>query len=152
MARTRAQAHAEEEDKSTTSPHAREERSKKENTKPNEKTSLDVKRQSVGTTFKKRSAPTDGEASAKKKVKPEPKSKHQSTPKEDSEPTGASVGDSKLDKFIEEYGYIPLSDLGLADPEKATDETVLAHILNALLSSGRIGRDIAHKTLQRLID
>jgi hypothetical protein len=57
-----------------------------------------------------------------------------------------------LDAFIQKNGFMPLSGLGLKDPESPTAETVLAHIFNALLSSGRIGHSIAHKTLQCLID
>lgn len=57
----------------------------------------------------------------------------------------------RLDKLLAEHGSVPLADLGLENSEKATGETIVAHLFNALLSSARIGHDIAHKTLQCLI-
>lgn len=152
MARTRAQAQAEGQGKST-STHREEPKAKAKNSKTKkEKGSTE---QHSDTVPRKRSPPKDTEASKAKETQPEPDTKRQKTssPKsKSSEPAISKDNKSKLDKLIDQYGHIPLADLGLKDPEKATSETVFAHIFNALLSSGRIGHDIAHKTLQCLIN
>jgi hypothetical protein len=50
------------------------------------------------------------------------------------------------------YAVLPLSDVGLTDPESPTAETMLAHLYNAILSSTRISHRIAHKTLKFLVE
>ncbi|KAI1492253.1 hypothetical protein F5X96DRAFT_627466 [Biscogniauxia mediterranea] len=58
---------------------------------------------------------------------------------------------SKIAQLISKYGDLPLSDTALSDPDKATPDTVLALLLNALLSSTRISHALAAKTIAALI-
>lgn len=82
--------------------------------------------------------------------KTEPSSSHEPSRQgqEDKPYTGSNV---KLRNLIEKFGAFPLSDVGLASPQEPTSETILAHLLNALLSSGRISHKIAAKTLRCLV-
>ncbi|GFF59326.1 hypothetical protein IFM51744_09880 [Aspergillus udagawae] len=56
----------------------------------------------------------------------------------------------KIDKLIAEYGDLPLTDIGIPSPNKPTPETILSHILNALLSSAHISHHIARSALLSL--
>jgi hypothetical protein len=60
---------------------------------------------------------------------------------------------TKLDALISKYGTTPLSDLEDSDETASgvSSKAVMAHILNAMLSSGRISHEIAHKTLNRVL-
>ncbi|KAI0593294.1 hypothetical protein F4775DRAFT_578485 [Biscogniauxia sp. FL1348] len=57
----------------------------------------------------------------------------------------------KIAQLISKYGALPLSDTALSDPDKATPDTVLALLLNALLSSTRISHALAAKTITVLV-
>ncbi|RHZ55344.1 hypothetical protein CDV55_102216 [Aspergillus turcosus] len=57
----------------------------------------------------------------------------------------------KVDKLIAEYGDLPLTDVGIPSPNKPTPDTILSHILNALLSSARISHHIARSALLNLM-
>ncbi|KAI1640875.1 hypothetical protein F4809DRAFT_589056 [Biscogniauxia mediterranea] len=58
---------------------------------------------------------------------------------------------SKIAQLISKYGDLPLSDTALSEPDKPTPDTVLALLLNALLSSTRISHALAAKTIAVLI-
>ncbi|GFF60103.1 hypothetical protein IFM46972_11540 [Aspergillus udagawae] len=57
----------------------------------------------------------------------------------------------KIDKLIAEYGDLPLTDIGIPSPNKPTPETILSHILNALLSSAHISHHLARSALLSLM-
>lgn len=58
--------------------------------------------------------------------------------------------DSTVHRILEEYGEPPLKGL---DPEKLpASQVVMAHILNALLSSTRISHELARSALEVLLD
>lgn len=66
--------------------------------------------------------------------------------------TGVS-GDSlktRLDSIMAKYGDVPLKDFG--DKKWSASETVMAHILNGLLSSTRISHSIATRTPECLLN
>ncbi|KAF2247433.1 hypothetical protein BU26DRAFT_347982 [Trematosphaeria pertusa] len=153
MARTRAQAQAEKEGEPTSKPATKDPKPTAKKSKdggaPAKGKALQTKDGTSTKAPKKRSTSKDEKAKRpahKKQKTASPASKNSDRPAA-SKPAG-----SKIDNLIGEFGSVPLSDLGLKDAEKPTAETVLAHIYNALLSSGRIGHNIAHKTLQCLID
>ncbi|OTA99465.1 hypothetical protein M426DRAFT_67789 [Hypoxylon sp. CI-4A] len=54
-------------------------------------------------------------------------------------------------KLISAYGELPLSGIELSNPKKSTPDTVLALILNAMLSSSRISHMLASKTVDLVI-
>jgi hypothetical protein len=60
--------------------------------------------------------------------------------------------DEKLKKLIDEYGAFPLDDTALKDPRKPTPETMLAHLINAILTSTRISHQTAGRTLSTVIE
>ncbi|KIY03335.1 uncharacterized protein Z520_00026 [Fonsecaea multimorphosa CBS 102226] len=57
----------------------------------------------------------------------------------------------KIDKLLQHFGSLPLSDTDLEQPNKATPETILALLLNAILSSTRVSHSIAAKTTALVI-
>jgi hypothetical protein len=57
----------------------------------------------------------------------------------------------KIDKLLAEYGCLPLTDVGIPSPSKPTPQTILSHILNALLSSAHISHHIARRALLNLM-
>ncbi|KAI0837998.1 hypothetical protein F5Y06DRAFT_304077 [Hypoxylon sp. FL0890] len=57
----------------------------------------------------------------------------------------------KIQQLISQYGELPLSQTDLSDPDKPTSDTVLALVLNAMLSSTRISHAIAAKTVALVI-
>ncbi|KAF7184231.1 hypothetical protein CNMCM7691_004917 [Aspergillus felis] len=57
----------------------------------------------------------------------------------------------KIDKLMAEYGDLPLTDVGIPSPNKPTPDTILSHILNALLSSAHISHHIARSALLNLM-
>ncbi|KIV79953.1 hypothetical protein PV11_07492 [Exophiala sideris] len=57
----------------------------------------------------------------------------------------------KLERLIEKYGAIPLSDTALEDPQSPKSETILALLLNALFSSARTSHELAAKTIATAI-
>ncbi|KAL9113694.1 MAG: hypothetical protein Q9227_002139 [Pyrenula ochraceoflavens] len=93
-----------------------------------------------------------------KRKAPEPdlqsSKRNRKTPLDHKDPTiknDDTSSNSRIKKLVSAYGTLPLSDVGLDDPAKATPETVLAHIFNALLSSARISHNAAAKTVRCLI-
>ncbi|KIW98561.1 uncharacterized protein Z519_00222 [Cladophialophora bantiana CBS 173.52] len=70
---------------------------------------------------------------------------------EDEATTNQSITHAKFDALISKYGKLPLSDIDLSSPNQPTPGTILAHILNALLSSARISHNIAKQALRNLI-
>ena len=68
-------------------------------------------------------------------------------------PSGLPKLDNKtLDNPLRTHGTMPLSFLNLEAPQEPNPETILAHLLYALLSSARISHDIAATTLKCLIE
>ena len=63
-----------------------------------------------------------------------------------------SVDREKLNELLRNYGKFPLSDYGLAEPRTATAETILAHLLNAMLTSARISHNLAARSVTTLIE
>ncbi|KAH8800496.1 hypothetical protein F5884DRAFT_863211 [Xylogone sp. PMI_703] len=59
---------------------------------------------------------------------------------------------AKIENLIAKYGDLPIPNTNLPTPKKPTSETILAHILNALLSSARISHTIAKRALQVLME
>ncbi|OAP63478.1 hypothetical protein AYL99_02705 [Fonsecaea erecta] len=57
----------------------------------------------------------------------------------------------KIEKLLQHFGALPLSNTDLDHPDKATPETVLALLLNAILSSTRVSHSIAAKTTALVI-
>ncbi|OTB12781.1 hypothetical protein K445DRAFT_32945, partial [Daldinia sp. EC12] len=64
---------------------------------------------------------------------------------------GASLSNPKIRQLISQYGELPLSQTDLSDLDKATPDTVLALLLNAMLSSSRISHALAAKTVDLVI-
>ncbi|RYO91206.1 hypothetical protein DL764_008312 [Monosporascus ibericus] len=65
--------------------------------------------------------------------------------------SASKVPQSKLRQLIAKYGGLPLSATELAEPGKPTPDTVLALLLNAMLSSTRISHALAAKTVATVI-
>ncbi|RYP66948.1 hypothetical protein DL771_007522 [Monosporascus sp. 5C6A] len=63
----------------------------------------------------------------------------------------AKIPQSKVRQLIAKYGELPLSDTELAEPGKSTPDTILALLLNAMLSSTRISHALAAKTVATVI-
>ena len=61
------------------------------------------------------------------------------------------VSDPKLKRILDGYGTFPLEDAGLAEPEKPTAETMLAHLLHAQLVAARISHQIAARTFHEIM-
>ncbi|OQV08403.1 hypothetical protein CLAIMM_12683 [Cladophialophora immunda] len=57
----------------------------------------------------------------------------------------------KIEKLLQHFGGLPLSDTDLEHPDKATPDTILALLLNAILSSTRVSHRIAAKTTALVI-
>jgi len=57
----------------------------------------------------------------------------------------------KIAKLLQQYGELPLHSTGLENPSKATPATLLALLLNAILSSTRISHGIAARTVEQVI-
>lgn len=84
-----------------------------------------------------------------KHTKTEPPSKAQ----KQAEPVqSADVDKDKLDSLLESYGELPLFNYGLTEPETATPSNLLAHLLNAMLTSARISNGLAAKSVRCLIE
>ncbi|KAL7624405.1 hypothetical protein AAE478_005969 [Parahypoxylon ruwenzoriense] len=66
--------------------------------------------------------------------------------------TGLTEPNLKIRRLISRYGELPLSDTDLADPDKPTPDTVLALVLNSMLSSTRISHALAARTVKSLIE
>lgn len=66
--------------------------------------------------------------------------------------SGAETDDPKIKKLLEDYGAFPLQDTKLKEPTKPTPETMLAHLLNAMLTSTRISHQLAAKTVRTVIE
>ncbi|KAI0138189.1 hypothetical protein F4776DRAFT_621018 [Hypoxylon sp. NC0597] len=70
----------------------------------------------------------------------------------DTSNSGTKQSNPKIEQLISKYGELPLSQTDLSDPDKPTPETVLALVLNAILSSTRISHAIAAKTVALVIE
>ncbi|KAL9049811.1 MAG: hypothetical protein Q9162_007019 [Coniocarpon cinnabarinum] len=66
--------------------------------------------------------------------------------------TRGELNQQKLEKLLQEHGSLPLSGFGLDKPGEPTAPTVLAHLLNAMLTSARISHALATKTVKCLIE
>ncbi|OTA61488.1 hypothetical protein K449DRAFT_370672 [Hypoxylon sp. EC38] len=66
--------------------------------------------------------------------------------------SGEKQSNPKIQQLILKYGELPLSQTELSDPDKPAPETVLALVLNAILSSTRISHAIAAKTVALVIE
>ncbi|KAI1472375.1 uncharacterized protein F4812DRAFT_11197 [Daldinia caldariorum] len=64
---------------------------------------------------------------------------------------GESLSNPKIRQLISQYGELPLSQTDLSDPDKPTPDTILALLLNAMLSSTRISHSLAAKTVDLVI-
>lgn len=96
------------------------------------------------TGFKRKTAPNI--SADERASKPEP-----ATKKAKPADSGGSIPNNKIKKLIDTYGAVPLSGYGLLDPEAPTAETVLAHLLNAMLTSARISHELAEKSVKCLV-
>lgn len=93
---------------------------------------------------KKTRKETDSSAPAKPEEGPEKKVQQKS-------PAKKSGQNAKINSLIEKYGSIPLSKTELADPSSPHAETILALVLNAMLSSARISHELAARTVDGVI-
>lgn len=59
---------------------------------------------------------------------------------------------SRIHKIIDEFGRLPLEDIGVSDPLQACPETILAMVIDAMLKSTRISHILAQKAVKNLID
>lgn len=107
-----------------------------------------LKRKQPSQEDKKLQEDTSGESTSEE-VPQEPPAKAK---KQDGNSQPAGLDQGKLDKLLKVHGKIPLSDSGLSEPQKSTAATVLAHILNAMLTSARISHVLAAKSVRRLIE
>ncbi|KAI1803749.1 hypothetical protein F4811DRAFT_571725 [Daldinia bambusicola] len=62
-----------------------------------------------------------------------------------------SLSNPKIRQLISQYGELPLIQTDLSDPDKPTPDTVLALLLNAMLSSSRISHALAARTVDLVI-
>ncbi|KAH0831553.1 hypothetical protein FOPE_00535 [Fonsecaea pedrosoi] len=75
-----------------------------------------------------------------------------STPRSKGRPKKISSPHSqKIERLLQHFNALPLSDTNLEQPAKATPDTVLALLLNAILSSTRVSHNIAAKTTALVI-
>ncbi|RYP93125.1 hypothetical protein DL770_000782 [Monosporascus sp. CRB-9-2] len=65
--------------------------------------------------------------------------------------SASKVPQAKVRRLIAKYGELPLSDTELAEPGKPTPDTILALLLNAMLSSTRISHALVAKTVATVI-
>ncbi|KAI9656722.1 MAG: hypothetical protein M1821_003361 [Bathelium mastoideum] len=84
-----------------------------------------------------------------KKTKPRssPAHKNETAPKSEAKSTGSN----KIDNILRSHPDSAPTFNALKDPQKPTPETVLAHLLNALISSARISHTIAAGTLEKVL-
>ncbi|EXJ74246.1 uncharacterized protein A1O5_02542 [Cladophialophora psammophila CBS 110553] len=82
------------------------------------------------------------------KKKSTPKSKTDQKAKEEKKGQGhaGSIHGKKVENLLEHFGSLPLSDTGLEELDSATPETILALLMNAILSATRVSHSIAAKT------
>lgn len=141
MARTRAQSRGEAQS-----------RKRKAKGLENEEPHPEGAKRKKSTALKESPVPRKGPVGKRKAEKEEAKPTDVERPKHKvtTSPPPSSII-TKIDNLIAKYGNLPLSDVGLPSPNTPTPETILAHLLNALLSSARISHAIAKRTLQGLI-
>ena len=58
---------------------------------------------------------------------------------------------AKIEQVMSSYGNLPLHDSDLSEPDKPTAETILAHVMEALVKATRISHNIADDTVRCLI-
>ena len=115
-----------------------------------------VREKDEGHPPQKRSAKPAGKKGAVKEEKsPKRRRKSHGSPAEEEkriESQHSKGGDLKAiaNNVLEKYGETPLKDL--VDNSWPESQVVMAHILNAMLSSARISHDIARSTLKALLD
>ncbi|KAL9622520.1 MAG: hypothetical protein Q9160_003196 [Pyrenula sp. 1 TL-2023] len=103
---------------------------------------------------KKRSHSKTQEAATPKNQtskKPKTESKPESSPRKTDTNAKSYAPNPKIRKLLSSYGSTPLSSTTLSDPSDPSASTLLAHLLNALLSSARISYDLAAKTVATVI-
>ncbi|KAI0172621.1 hypothetical protein GGR52DRAFT_572447 [Hypoxylon sp. FL1284] len=88
---------------------------------------------------------------SKKQQRTDPASTSASGQDGGDENKASDAGMSKIHQLISQHGRLPLSDTDLSDPESPKPETVLAMLLNAMLSSSRISHVLAAKTIALVI-
>lgn len=94
-----------------------------------------------------------------KPVKPAP-SKTQTVKKEkgktkasgDETASSKKIDTDKIRQLIAEHGSLPFHNTKLAEPDKPTASTILAHVIDALLKSTRISHNIANETMKVLVE
>lgn len=87
-----------------------------------------------------------------KASKPDKKAKQTSKGHSRSQTKASAGSNDKIQKLLSTYGSLPLKDTALQDPSSPTPETVLAHLLNATLSSTRISHQLAAKTVRTVVE
>ena len=81
-----------------------------------------------------------------------PKPKKAKKEQEDLTGQPQNTGNSQIEKVINRYGTIPLSDTDLSEPTSPTPETILALVFHAMLTSARISHELAYKSVRCLIE
>ena len=66
--------------------------------------------------------------------------------------TKTSNSNPIIGKLLSSDENLPLQDLGISDPENRTPSNMLAHVLNAMLTSARISHELATKSVKCLIE
>lgn len=104
--------------------------------------------------FKERSEYGDAQAANKHGIKPENESQHRGAEPAEESPKQASpaIYNPTIRCLLATYGSFPLEASALSEPKSPTPATLLAHLLNALLSSARISHGIASKTIGIVIE
>lgn len=148
MARTRAQDKAAKKEDESAPPHTSKvpqkrqepEDESKESDEPPAKASKKDKKPKNSKPKHDEQAKGDGEAKRDTKGRSKGQMKH------------SAKGNDKIQKLLSTYGTLPLQNTALSDPASPTPETILAHLLNATLSSTRISHELAAKTVRTVIE
>jgi len=70
----------------------------------------------------------------------------------DQSKSASDVYTNKVQDVMSKYGTLPLPDIGLSKPAEPMSETILAFVLNAMLTSARISYELAYKSVKCLIE
>lgn len=147
MARTRAQDAAGKKDESSPPQSAKVSKKRQEpDDKPEESDEPPAKASKQDQKHQNTKAKHD------KQAKDHRETKQSTTTQAKSQTKHPAKGNDKIQKLLSTYGTLPLQDTALADPASPTPETVLAHLLNATLSSTRISHQLAAKTVRTTIE
>lgn len=92
------------------------------------------------------------QSSKKPKTESKPGSEHAKKPT-NQEPSASTPPsrNPKIQTLLSSYGSTPLSSTALTSPTTPSASTLLAHLLNALLSSARLSHDLAARTVATVI-